>query len=348
MVEELLKKLVATPSVTGSEEAIATLVFDELTKLGMSPTRKGDNVWATIGSGKSPRLLLNSHYDTVPASAGWSTPPFTPKVEDGKLYGLGSNDAKASVAAMIAAAAEAKKDVEASGGTLLLALVCNEEAGRQGLETIVSDLKPLDGAIVGEPNGMEICIAQKGTLVLNLVWKGKAAHAAHGSSDNVLRKANEDLTKIFQMTWPKGDLFLGETRLELTQFHAGDRVNVIPDRATAVLDIRYTPIYHPEEILGMIRLAVKAEVSVHSDRRKAVKTDKESAIVRAAQKAQPKAALVGSKTSSDWVFLTDIATIKMGPGNTEVSHTANEYVELEQVRRAVTIYGETIRAFLNR
>jgi acetylornithine deacetylase len=219
--------------------------------------------------------------------------------------------------------------------------------GRLGLETIISELKPLDGAIVGEPNGMEICVAQKGALVLNLTWKGKGAHAAHGTPEHAIRKSIEDLSALSKMTWPWIDPFLGETKLEITQVHAGERVNVIPDRAHATVDIRYAPVYHPEEILGKIRMTVRGDVKVYSDRRRAMKTEPTASIVKAAQKAQPNKNLVGSKTSSDWVFLGETPAIKMGPGNTEISHTTDEYIEISQVTKGVEIYKQTILNFMN-
>jgi acetylornithine deacetylase len=345
MGTELLKKLVSIPSVSGSEEAIATYVFDHLTTLGFSPRRKGDNVWAEVGSGQGPRLLLVSHMDTVPPAAEWTRSPYEPTEVDGKIYGLGSNDAKASVSAMIEAVTQLKDESRKLNGSIVLALTCNEEMGRLGLETVIGDLKPLDGAIVGEPNGMEICVAQKGALVLNLTWKGKTAHSAHGTNDHAVRKCVEDLAALSKMTWPKIDPFLRETKLEITQVHAGERVNVIPDRAVATVDIRYGAVYDPEEILGMIRLSVRGEVGIYSDRRRAMRADPNTAIVRAAQKAQPKAELVGSRTSSDWVFLGDIPAIKMGPGSTLRSHTADEYVETSEFTRGIEIYRETIRNF---
>ncbi len=345
MVIDLLKELVAVPSVSGSEGQIAAFVFRRLEELGFSPKRKGDNVWTEIGNGDGSRLLLNSHLDTVPAGSEWTRQPFEPKEENDRIYGLGSNDAKASVAAMIETAAQLKEEILRSKGTLVLALTCNEELGRLGLETILGDLGPLDGAIVGEPNGLEICVAQKGALILNLAWKGKGAHAAHGTNDHALRKCVEDLMVLSKLGWTRLDPFLKETRLEITQVHAGERINVIPDRATAGVDIRYTPAYEPEEILGLVREGVRGEVRVYSDRRRAKSTDVKSAIVKAAQKAQPKTPLVGSSTSSDWVFLGDVPAVKMGPGNTEISHTADEFVEISQVTKAVDVYRETIRNF---
>lgn len=344
---ELLKKLVSIPSISGNEDSIATFIFQYLHEKGLSPKRKGDNVWVEVGNGKGRRFLLNSHLDTVPVAAGWTKKPFEPFEEDGKLYGLGSNDAKASVAAMITATIDNIEFMKKVNGTLILAIVCNEETGRMGIETIISDLLPLDGAIVGEPNGMQICVAQKGALVLNLTWTGKSAHAAHGTTDHAIKKCTEDLLTLSRMHWPKIDPFLGETRLELTQVHAGDRVNVVPDRATATVDIRYAPVYHSEEILGAVRLAIKGEVGIYSDRRKATQTDPSSGIVQAALKAQPGTPLVGSKTSSDWVFLEQTPAIKMGPGNTEKSHTADEYVEISQIPKAIEIYGKTIRYFFD-
>ncbi len=345
MVIDLLKRLVAIPSVTGKEENIATFVFEELKRQGVNPKRKGDNVWVELGTGKTPRMLLNSHLDTVPPASEWSFPLYEPFEKDGKIYGLGSNDAKASVASMICAALEDWKETKGRKGTLVLALTCNEEAGCKGLETVVDDFLPIDGAIVGEPNGLQICVAQKGALIYHLCWKGKLSHAAHGSHDNAMQKAIEDLARLYDLKWEKNDPFLGESRVEITQVHAGERTNVIPGEVRASLDIRYAPVYEPDEILEKIGRIIRGEIDVYSDRRCAVHTSPESAIVRAAQRAKPGAPLVGSKTSSDWVFLKGVPAIKMGPGKTEVSHTADEYIEIDQLRMAVKVYRDTIREF---
>ena len=347
MVIDLLKTLVSIPSASGSEAAIATKVESIFRDLHLEPLRSGDNVWAQVGSGNGPRLLLNSHIDTVPASPSWTIPPHPAQERDGKIYGLGSNDAKASVSAMIAAVVGIREKIEKSGGTVILAMTANEEMGRQGLETIVEELKPLDAGIVGEPNGMEICIAQRGSVSLHLSWRGKSAHAAHGSPDNAMKKALEDLLAIERLDWPKADPMLGKTRCEVTQVHAGDRVNVIPDRVTASVDIRYSPAYDAEEIVRKVREVVRGEVKVHSDRRIAVSTSERAPIVQAAKDAQPQSALVASGTSSDWVFLKGIDAIKMGPGNTKISHTADEFIPIEDVVRAVKIYQDTILRFLS-
>ncbi|MFH1263889.1 MAG: M20/M25/M40 family metallo-hydrolase [Pseudomonadota bacterium] len=346
MVIDLLKELIAIPSVSGAEGTIAQFVFDRLASFGLSPKRKGDNVWCVVGSGKGPKILLNSHLDTVPAGSEWKREPYEPTEEGGKIFGLGSNDAKSSVAALITTVSNLKNEISKHNGTIVLAITCNEEMGRMGLETVIEELKPLDAGIVGEPNGMKICVAQKGVLILDFSWTGIGAHAAHGTTDHALKKCMQDLIALSELRFGKSDPFLGETRLEVTQLHAGERKNVIPDSATATVDIRYTPVYDSEEILGKIRAAVRGEVRVYSDRRRAIRTDPASQIVKAAQAAQPGIPLVGSGTSSDWVFLSGIPSIKMGPGDTRRSHTADEFVEVSQVTKAVEIYSETVRRFL--
>lgn len=347
MVVDLLKRLVRTPSASGTEGAIASLVVGELEALGFKPRRKGDNVWAEVGQG-SPRILLVSHIDTVPVAAGWTKDPYAAEEVNGKIYGLGANDAKASVASMITATHQARELLSNGAGTVIVGLACNEETGRDGLEKFIDDLLPLDGAIVGEPNNLEICVAQKGALVLQAQWRGASAHAAHGTLDHALFKAMEDLLALGRIQWEKQDRFLGSTRLEVTQFHGGERVNVIPDSCTGTLDIRYTPAYTSEEIVEKVRSTVRGEVSIYSDRRRATNTPVGSDIVQSARDAQPEAPIVGSSTSSDWVFLKGTEAIKMGPGHTKISHTADEYIEIGQLERAVAVYRETIRQFMHK
>ncbi|MCB0308203.1 MAG: M20/M25/M40 family metallo-hydrolase [Bdellovibrionales bacterium] len=337
---ELLKQLVSIPSVSGDENSIATFLHDYLLEKGLKPQRKGDNIWFDIYKGDGPRLLLNSHIDTVPPSSQWTLDPFVPLEENSRLYGLGANDAKASVCSMIKSAISLRDSP--FEGTLVVALTCNEEKGRLGLETIINELGTIDAAIVGEPNGMNICVAQKGILVLELSWVGISSHSAHGSSNNALLHCIQDLEYLSQLSWDRKDMFLGETRLEVTSVHSGDRVNVIPGEAKAIVDIRYSPKYSTDEIIKIIKQSTKANIRIYSDRRSAVSTDPKSFIVRAAMAAQPNVSLVGSKTSSDWVFLKHLPVIKMGPGDTTRSHTADEYIQLDELEQSVDIYKNTI------
>lgn len=339
----LLRDLVAARSPS-REEGPAVDVLERWLRGCASLQRVDRNLAAVWDSGRpGPTLLLVSHTDTVPATQTWTRDPWTPAVEHGRMYGLGANDAKGCVAAMAVACASAR----IGRGRLVFAPVCEEETGRGGLEAFLPQLPKADAAIVGEPTGMDFAVAQNGMLVLDCVVQGRAGHAARPLlADNPIPRLAEDLLRIGTIDLDRIHPEAGRTTLVPTMVQAGERHNVIPDRATYTLDLRTTPAYTHEELVAMIRTRVNAEVTVRSDRFAPVQTPHDARILACAEHAWPAGIRFASPTLSDWAHLRDIPALKWGPGLSEVSHTADEWVGVAMVEAAVGAYRATIEQFL--
>jgi len=340
--------LVETPSLSHEEEALADRVASYLSKHGAQVERMGVNVFARAGAG--PRLLLTSHLDTVPPAPGWTRPPHTLTREGSRLFGLGSNDAKASVAAMMAAFL----DVLAHGGPVEcgLLLVAEEETGGKGTELAWPALQERgwipEGIVVGEPTSLDIAVAQKGMLILELSAEGDACHSANAAAlgaRNALRSLARDLVALENVDLGSEDPLLGRTTLEPTMASAGQRRNMVPAHAQAWLDLRTTPTLSPAELTRRVRDLVRGGVRVHSERLLPCACDQSAAIVRAAQSARPHARQYGSRTMSDMVYFRGSNVIKCGPGDSARSHTADEFVEAAELLEGVRFYRALVQSF---
>jgi len=343
----LHRELVATPSVSGDERAAADLVAARLATPGVEIERLGDSVLALAGEG--PLLLLDSHLDTVPPSPGWSRPPFEATVEEGRVHGLGANDAKASVAALVAAFL-ALVD-QPLGLTLALALVAGEETKSQGTRDVLDRLAErrlsIAAAVVGEPTALDLAVAQKGLLVLELLADGEAAHAAHAraiGAPNAAFRLAHDLVALDSLELGPEDPMLGPTTLEATVVRAGSARNVVPAQASAVLDVRTTNAVPVAEIVGRVRRAVAGEILVRSDRFAPRRTVDGSELLAAAIAARPEARRYGSATLSDWALLPSaLPAIKVGPGRSERSHTPDEFVLESEIVDGARFYERLAR-----
>jgi acetylornithine deacetylase len=353
----LHRRLVATPSVSGEEAALAGLLENFLWERGAAPRRMGDTLLAVAGesapgaagtSAPRPLLLLDSHLDTVPPGEGWSRDPFTPEVVDGRVHGLGSNDAKASVAAMTAAfLALAGERLPFALG---LALVEGEETRGTGTQRVLADLAerrmPLLGAVFGEPTGLDVATSQKGLLVLELVACGQGCHAAHAATleaQNAALVLARDLLSLAAAELAPHHARLGATTVQPTVLRAGSARNVVPAEATAVLDVRTTPAASHAEVVERVRAKVASEVRVLSSRLEPRETPEDALIVRAAILARPQARLYGSPTLSDLVHVAGAPAIKCGPGASERSHTADEWVGEAEVLAGAEFYVDLVR-----
>jgi acetylornithine deacetylase len=348
---ELLNELISFPSLSHEEEDIADFVEQYVRSAGVPVERLENNVYFWLGSGHRS-LLLNTHLDVVPPSENHPYEPFEPTRVDGKLYGRGSVDAKASGAAMITALLQlAAGGWEPNNGKLLVALTACEETGGSynGLETLRPHLPELQAAIIGEPTDLEPCIAQKGLLILKIHVHGKSAHAARAHlGENPIYRAADELQQLRTFSFEREDPLLGKPTLNPTVIRGGEARNMVPDRCTFVLDIRSTPSYTHEEIIQILDDYLDAEVEVHSKRLIPVATDPSEPIVQACRAALPEARPFGSPTASDWIFLPDVPTVKLGPGSSELSHTAEEHIELTEVTRAVDVYTSIIQEYYHR
>jgi acetylornithine deacetylase len=342
----LHRDLVATASVSHAEGPICDRLFGWLRARGVEVERLGDNLVAEVGPAGGPRLCFNTHLDTVPPAAGWTRPPFEPQVEQGRVYGLGSNDAKASAAAMVAAFLRAGESGRLRA-RLMLTLVCEEETGGKGTELVLPELSRQgrlpEAAVVGEPTDLEIAVAQKGLLVLELRAEGRACHAAHAralGAPNALRLLAQDLVRLDAVDLGPEHPLLGPVTLEPTVASGGSARNAVPALATCVLDGRVNPDPGPAELVARLRAAVRGELRVLSDRLAPCQVDPAHPVVRAAQRARPASPLVGSRGLSDQAFFAraGVPAIKVGPGRTERSHTADEFVLETEILEGARFY----------
>jgi acetylornithine deacetylase len=347
---ELLKALVAIPSVSGTEGAVARFVETTVRGWGLDVVNDDTGVKVLVETGRPGRsLALISHLDVVPPGDGWSRDPFVPTIEGDLLYGRGSGDAKASVAAMLLAAldfAEGRSDV---GGMLMVVLGLGEETKNTSMGRAVASLPPITAAVVGEPTNLAIAVAQRGLMMVDLVARGDQRHAgyaADGGFSNAITKLAADLVRLPALLQERDHPILGKTTVTATMVEAGVSRNVTPPTAKAVLDIRSTPSWAHPEIGRAMKAALACEVIVTSERLVPCETPAGSRLLAAARRVNPAAATFGSPTCSDWVFVRDADAIKVGPGTSRRSHTADECVDLPEVTRARGFYRELAEEYL--
>ena len=342
---ELITLLVGTPSVSGEEGPLAEVVQDLLNTKGFDVHRQGHNLWFSFGKPGGSRLLLNSHLDTVPPCGGWEGDPFTPVWNGARLQGLGANDAKGCVAGILLAAFELSK--QSLEGEVVVALTAEEETGGNGIATILGQLGPLDGAVVGEPTGLRVCAAQRGLLVLKCTARGQSGHVAHAQmlgAENAIHKAARDISKVAAMDFPAHAL-LGSQKAQVTQVQGGLRRNQVPDACEFFIDLRTGPDQDHDALAATFQRQLESEVTIHSKRYLPKGTDPDHPIVRAALEAAGKAGPVGSGTTSDWAFLGDIPAVKVGPGDTFRSHSPNEYLTLPELEAGAAFYANLVTTF---
>lgn len=350
---ELLTDLVATPSVSGSEEAVARQTEQAARAGGLDVVRDAAGVKVEV-RGKRPgaTLALVSHLDVVPPGEGWTREPFTPSIEEGRLYGRGSGDAKASVAAMLSAA----HDVAAAGGPpagrLLVLLGYGEETRHTSMPELAASAGPIDAAVVGEPTNLDIAIAQRGLMMVDLVARGDQRHAGYadavgtGGFVNATQRLARDLIALDRVARDRAHAVLGHPTITPTMLEAGVGRNVTPPVARAVLDVRTTPAWSHAEIADALRQSLESEVVVTSDRLVPCETPPGSRLLAAAQRTRPEARTFGSPTCSDWVFLRDSDAIKCGPGTSRNSHAPDEWVTVSEVSAARLFYARLAQEYL--
>ena len=344
----LLELLVGTPSVSREEGALADRVADLAEGWGYRVSRQGHNVWFSAGAGPR-RLLLNSHLDTVPPCAGWTTDPLRPEWRQGRLYGLGANDAKGCVAALLLTArALAGQGGAALGGEVVFALTAEEENGGQGLGTVLPALGRLDAAVVGEPTGLAVCTAQRGMLLLRCTAHGKSGHVAHAEragAQNAVHAAARDIVKLSGWALPAHPL-LGATHAQVTTVQGGLTRNQVPDTCEFFVDVRTPPGVDHAALARELSGALESEVAVHSARYLPKGTPEAAPVVRAALAAAGAgAAPVGSNTASDWAFLGEVPAVKAGPGDTLRSHRPDEFLALSELEAGASFYRALVARY---
>lgn len=355
---ELLARLVAVASPSGDEAAVADLVQRLCADEGLATERVGHSVLLRVGAG-GPRLFLNSHLDTVPVGAGWTGDPLDARwreaderVPERYMCARGANDAKASCAAMLHAAFELARGPEPPG-TLLVALVACEETTNAGMADVLARLgadEAPDAAVTGEPTGLEVVRAQSGLAVLEAHWSGRACHAAHVArvpNENALTLAARELAAFpDHVELPGAHPLLGASTLTPTVLRAGERHNLVPDRAVCTFDARLAPPHDAAECARLLAERLpSARIEVRSERLRPVETAGEHPLVRCALAATGRTSAVGSSTMSDMALLAGVPAIKCGPGRTERSHTADEHVTEAELLAGCAFYRALVPAW---
>jgi acetylornithine deacetylase len=333
---ELLKKLIATPSVSRNEKDAADIMEQTIRSYGFEPQREANNIWILDPhyDESRPTLLLNAHIDTVKPVASWTRDPFSPDVEDGVLYGLGSNDCGGGLCSLLQIFRMLTEKPQ-HYNLIYLASAEEEVSGKDGITCALPLLPHIDLAIVGEPTCMNPAVAEKGLMVLDVIAHGKSGHAARNEGVNAIYEALDDMRWIRDYKFEKVSEFLGPTKMTLTVVNAGTQHNVIPDKCTMLVDIRTNEFYDNEEVFEFIRQHLKSEVKAHSFRLKSSRIDPEHPLIKkcVAMGMKP----FGSPTLSDQALM-HFPSFKLGPGESSRSHSANEFIRISEIRDAITKY----------
>ena len=334
---DLLKGMISRPSFSREETAVADYLQKCWSDAGHHVFRKGNNLWI-IAPGfdfAKPTLLLNSHIDTVKPAAGWQKDPFLPEeTENDRLYGLGSNDAGASVVSLYEAFTILS--AKAQPYNLIFLASCEEEvSGKNGIESVLPELPPIRFAVVGEPTGMRPAIAEKGLMVLDCVATGKAGHAARNEGVNAIYKAIEDINWFSTYQFPEKSDLLGPVKMTVTIIKAGTQHNVVPDRCEFTVDIRSNEFYSNERLFELIKEQVGCEIKARSFRLNSSRTEPEHPFVQRCLMLGKEP--FGSPTLSDQALMR-FPSVKIGPGDSARSHSADEYIYGPEIRDAITTY----------
>lgn len=341
----LLKNLIETPSFSSEEDKTALLIEGWFHQNNISFERENNNIWAYNYhfDASKPTLLLNSHHDTVKPNQGYTLDPFMAIEENGKLFGLGSNDAGGCLVSLLATFTYFYQQQSLSHNMVMVASAEEESNGTKGLNSVLQHLPKLDCAIVGEPTEMHLAIAEKGLLVLDIIGSGTAGHAAHPNHDNPIYNILEVIEWFKSYEFERTSEVLGPVKMTVTQINAGKQHNVVPSECHLVVDIRVNDKYTNQEILDTVVANVKASVHPRSMHLNA------SSIVATHELVQSGIQLdrntYGSPTLSDQSILS-CQSLKLGPGNSLRSHTADEFIFINEIEEGIQLYIEILNGFL--
>ena len=342
---QLLEKLIETPSFSREEEKTAQILNQYFTSKSIKVAQLKNNI---IVRNKAfdptkPTILLNSHHDTVKPGASWKKDPFTPIVVDGKLYGLGSNDAGAPLVALIAAFIHFYESKNLKYNLILAATAEEEISGKDGVEFILPGLGSIEFAIVGEPTSLKMAVAEKGLMVLDCTAKGRGGHAARDEGDNAIYQAIREIEWFQNYKFNKTSEKLGDVKMSVTMINAGSQHNVVPDECRFVVDIRSTDVYTNDEILSIIKQNITSEVQARSTRLQPSGLKKDHFLYDVAKKL--KIETFGSPTLSDQALMS-FPSVKIGPGDSARSHTADEYILLKEIEEGIQLYINILKTIL--
>lgn len=342
----LLKSLIATPSFSREEAATASLIDRFLTGHDVATQRTGNNIWARnrFFSDAKPSLLLNSHHDTVKPNKGYTLDPFTPVEKDGKLFGLGSNDAGGPLVALIATFLHFY-DQEDLHYNLVLAATAEEEiSGRNGVEAVLPHLPTISAAIVGEPTQMQMAVAERGLLVLDCTAHGRAGHAARNEGENAIYKAMKDIEWLSTYQFEKVSDFLGPVKMTVTSIETENKAhNVVPADCRFVVDVRVNECYTLEEVIHHITGKLQSDVHPRSTRLRSSSIPPDHPLVAAGRELGRTS--YGSPTTSDKALMP-FPALKMGPGDSARSHTPDEFIFTGEIREGIDLYIQLLNKVL--
>lgn len=339
----LLEQLIAVPSFSREEEKTAIVLQGFFKQYDIPVERKGNNVWARNKHFDSalPTILLNSHHDTVRPNTAYTRDPFQAEIIDGKLYGLGSNDAGGPLVCLIVSFLHFYEMKNLKFNLVIAATAEEEISGIDGIESVWSLFPPIDFAIVGEPTLCHMAVAEKGLMVLDCTAHGKAGHAAREEGVNAIYEAISDIEWLRRYKFPKVSPTLGEVKMTATVIQAGKQHNVVPAECTYTVDVRVTDQYTLEEVLAVIEKNIKAKVSPRSLRMRSSGVPMDHVLVKAANKLE--IPLYGSPTTSDQALIP-VPSVKIGPGDSARSHTADEFIYVAEIVKGIDTYIALLNA----
>lgn len=341
---ELLQQLIATPSVSRDEGAAANVMETFMDRWGLPHGREGNNLWVGCPdwNDQRPTIMLNAHIDTVKPVASWTRDPFKPQIEDGRLYGLGSNDCGGGLVALLQAY-RIMKDRQRSYNLLYVVSAEEEISGKDGFSRVLPLLPPVDVAIVGEPTGMQPAIAEKGLMVIDGYAYGTSGHAARNEGVNAIYEALDDLTWLRDYRFRKESRLLGRTKMSVTVIEAGTQHNVVPDKLHFVIDVRPNEFYQNEYIFRFLQKKMKkCELKERSFRLHSSMIAEDHPLVKkcVAMGMKP----FGSPTLSDQALMP-FPSFKLGPGESSRSHSADEFICLSEIEQAIQTYVTLLEGF---
>lgn len=332
---DLLKNMIRIPSFSRDEGAVADFLELWMLTEGFAARRLGNNLWIESGPADGrPTILLNAHIDTVKPASGYTRDPFTPEIEDGCLYGLGSNDDGGSLVALLETYSRLIQKEQPY--RLIFSATAEEEvSGKGGLDLILPELGLIDFGVMGEPTGMRMAVAERGLMVLDCTAYGKSGHAARNEGVNAIYKAIEDIQWFKSHSFDRVSDFLGAVKMSVTQINAGTQHNVVPDRCTFVVDVRPNGMYTNPELLELIKSSVSCEVKERSTRigSSHLPMDHPAVVRGLSLGLEP----FGSPTTSNQA-LCHFPTLKIGPGDSARSHSADEYIRLDEIADGIETY----------
>ena len=343
---ELLKQLISTPSFSKEESETAAIIGKFFALKGIAAGRAGNNIFALNQhfDESKPTILLNSHHDTVKPNKGYTLNPFQPIEQDGKLFGLGSNDAGGCLVSLIATFLHFYPQKNLKYNIAIAATAEEEISGTGGIEMTLPNLPKIDCAVVGEPTQMQMAVAERGLMVLDCIANGKAGHAARNEGDNALYKAIKDIEWFQHYPFEKNSELLGACKFTVTSIETENKQhNVVPSQCRFVVDVRVNELYSFDELLQIVKTNVRSEITPRSTRLKSTNIALNHPLVKAGMELGR--TYYGSPTTSDKALMP-FPALKMGPGDSARSHTADEFIYLDEIKEGIELYVQLLNGVL--